>query len=179
MRKRLRMLAIGGLAVVAALFVVNLARIVLVPTRHIEANGQQARKEELGAIPANPVFAPPAFETFAEIDQRPIFNPTRRPVVKPKPEEEKPVEIPPPDAALIGVVIDGDMKVAVMRVGGAELQNLKIGDGLAGWSITKIEPELVELSLETRVQTYALQGAQNAAAGIGFSPMASSADVAR
>ncbi len=86
-------------------------------------------------------FTPPGIAQFAEIDERPLFVSERRPF---KEEREAPPPEPrkPPSATLVGVILDGNRKIAIAKVGGRSV-NLVPGAIIEGWSVVSIETDRV------------------------------------
>lgn len=90
-----------------------------------------------------PVPSPPA-NTFARINDRPIFSPTRKPVMPAPKAGEAPLS--PPDASLIGIIIDGQNRLALVRTPASPLeQSVTIGATLGQWTVTAIETDHITL----------------------------------
>lgn len=94
-------------------------------------------------------FNLPDFSQYIEISQRPLFNNDR----KPRPIENKDAsqvasDAPPPvplDATLLGVLIDPDHQVAILRVNTSSAvirvrQGMPLPDDLAGWTLQELSP---------------------------------------
>jgi general secretion pathway protein N len=89
------------------------------------------------------------YARYAEVAERPLFNPDRRP--EPSADGDQPVvEAPPPTAApldvvLTSVIIAGDTRIAVVadRAGGSA-QSLRVGQSLKGeqsaWQLAELAP---------------------------------------
>src|SRR6185437_9235561 len=76
-----------------------------------------------------PSIPPPPANTFARINERPIFSPTRKPVTPTPKASEAPAS--PPDATLIGVIIDGQNRLALVRTSTSPLEvSLGVGASL-------------------------------------------------
>jgi len=94
----------------------------------------------------------PAQERYAVIGERPLFMPTRRPPEPPPPPTllSAPRAPPPPPPApaleVHAIVREGDRWFAMLsRSGGADAVQAEPGDAVHGWTVTEIEPEVVEL----------------------------------
>ncbi len=93
-------------------------------------------------------YAPPPAATFSVIDARPLFNPTRQPVVAtPVPgSSASSAPPPPPDVVLIGVILDGDRQLALLKAPGAPFAtSFKIGATVDVWQVAEITPDHVVL----------------------------------
>lgn len=105
---------------------------------------------DVAALPSPESLLPPPIETLSETVRRPLFTASRRPPdlsEAPAPVSES-VEPDAPTLAhtLSAVVVDGDRRIAYLRArGDGKLVSLGEGDGIAGWQVTRIEPERVSL----------------------------------
>ena len=93
----------------------------------------------------------PAVEAFASVDARFLFNPARKPVEvlqnKPSVQATPP---PPTDLALMGTIIGGDKRVALVRTGTSSVaQSVIVGGQLSGWQVMAIEPDHISLHAGT------------------------------
>jgi hypothetical protein len=107
----------------------------------------------LAASSAEPAAVHPAFQlppesSFAAIDARPIFDPSRRPVAGP-PEQSSADgsaagTLPP--MTLIGIIIDRQTRLALIKLAQApQALSYAVGSSLAGWQIVAIEADKVVL----------------------------------
>lgn len=96
---------------------------------------------------------------YSAIVDRPLFAPTRRPVVEDDVEDvaveavveevAQDIQTPPPDdAVLAGVMGNSDNKSAFIVLDGADGVWMKLGETVAGWTITEIQANWVELSAD-------------------------------
>ena len=98
--------------------------------------------------------------------ERPLFTPARHPpkpppppvkkepVVK-KPKVEKPPPPPkPPSLRLIGVVMSSDDKMAMVVDKSRKVKRIGLGDEFEGWTVAKVEPEMLELTLKDERSVY-------------------------
>ncbi|MDA8747768.1 hypothetical protein N9M66_06110 [Litoreibacter sp.] len=108
------------------------------------------------------VPAPQPDTYFAAITDRPLFAPTRRaneakpvaileepapattPVIVVQPEPE--VEIPAPNLVLLGVLTGSARNSALISLNGSEPEWFRDGADIAGWKLTTIEADAIELS---------------------------------
>src|SRR5206468_2429246 len=67
--------------------------------------------------PPPPAFIAPSAEAFAAIGDRPLFDSTRKKYVPPPAPEQQQANAPPPppNLALVGVILDGQTKLAIVR----------------------------------------------------------------
>lgn len=105
--------------------------------------------EDAFAIPG-----PGPLTRFAEITERPLFSPSRRPPVRARAATPKPVAAAAPtpkqidtgEYRLLGVVIEEDRRVALLRsLRGRTIEVVSEGGTLEAWTVEKIEPESVTL----------------------------------
>lgn len=95
--------------------------------------------------PATIPFNPPPQATFAAIDARPIFNPTRKPVEATAVAGNS-TAAAPPDVVLVGVIIDPKNQLALVKREGAPFaESLALGASLDGWEVTEIAADHVTL----------------------------------
>jgi len=112
----------------------------------------------------NPVAAH-QLDRLASTLEKPLFSPKRRPpvisavaVVHP-PEETKP--IPRPDLALFGIIMDTRGRRAIVRIAPPErMAQLRVGDEVARWRVTRIEQKQLVLSCENRSASFELFGSE-------------------
>ena len=114
-----------------------------VPTVHI------AGPAELPAAPA-PFVAPPE-GAFAAITERPLFDALRTKYVpRPTPEQQKAAPPPPPTLLLVGVIIDAERRMAMVKSSEAMLAtSVGIGAEIGGWEVSAIEPDRIVLKAGT------------------------------
>jgi len=91
------------------------------------------------ALPPLPVFQPPSPSDFSVINERPVFSPQRLPV-KPAVTQSEIVSAPPPQIALIGIITDGQNKLALVKMPGAPFaMSVGIGGDVGGWQVSRID----------------------------------------
>jgi len=108
--------------------------------------------------------APPAPDIYAAADARPVFNPARQPFVEAAKPDAGNAPPPPPTATLIGVIMDSQNRMALMRVPTSPLaQSFAIGATVEGWQVTEIQSDSVQLRLGANVMTitFAAHGPTN------------------
>lgn len=110
------------------------------------------------ATPAQLALSLPPVESFRVVIERPLFSPTRRPPLPAPPEPEvtavveapaaEPVLQPEPPApppisfALVGIVMSGDQRVALVQpIDGGKAVQLREGEEFGGWTAALIERE--------------------------------------
>lgn len=101
-------------------------------------------------LPDQPVIDPLAYK---EIVDRPLFVRDRRPAVVATAEPQAAAP-PPPALSLLGVMVLGDERVALLKrdTGGATL-SVRKNDSVDGWAVDAIEAEAVVLRVGTARQT--------------------------
>jgi hypothetical protein len=95
------------------------------------------------AMPA--MYTPPAFETYANIDEKSAFNPLRTPIVTDSGGTATAAgDALPSDLALVGVIMDGPTKMALLKSSAAPLVvGVPEGGVFEGWQIASVEPDKV------------------------------------
>ena len=132
-----------ALAASSAILAVTLIYEISAPIERYEV--PRVTPSPLAASPAVTPFQPPALLEFSEIDERPIFNPSRTPFKIP---EAKVVEAPrpPPSLTLVGVIVTRSGRIAITRAQGATASvNLIPGQLIDGWEVAAIETDHVTL----------------------------------
>jgi hypothetical protein len=93
--------------------------------------------------------APPrrrALQEFSAITERPVFSETRRP--EPPASDRSTARRTLDGVILMGTVIGRDRKSALLRVPGSPtLQTVSEGQAIAGWTLEKVLPDRVVLSV--------------------------------
>jgi type II secretory pathway component PulC len=91
-------------------------------------------------------FEAPPKQSFAEVDDRLVFNPARTRVVAPSQPGASNATSLPSDLALVGVILDDDRKLALFKSPAAPLAvGISLGGSIDGWQVTRIEPDRVAL----------------------------------
>jgi len=91
-----------------------------------------------------PVSTPPP-ETFAEIGTRPLFSPGRRGTAAPAATGATTLQ--PPDVTLVGIMIDSQDRIAMLRTPSSPLATaFHIGATVSGWQLSEIAPDRIVLS---------------------------------
>jgi len=100
------------------------------------------------ALPKPPglLLAPPASE-FAAIADRPLFDAQRKKYVPPPVDPTaKQAPPPPPTLSLVGVIIDADHKIAMVKSSDGMLAaSMSEGAEIGGWHLATIEPDRIVL----------------------------------
>lgn len=114
------------------------------------------------AVATTAFFSPPSEASFAAIDARPLFSPTRKPIDVPQaaggPAGSGP-SAPPPllNVVLVGVILDGEKQLALVKVQGAPFAaSLKVGATLDGWQVKEIASDKVVFHAGTAEQVLGL-----------------------
>jgi hypothetical protein len=100
----------------------------------------------------NPLAAQP-FDLLSDTRDRPLFSPHRRP---PPPPAPPPVRVvapappaPPPSIGLMAILTDDGVPLAVVRTSEKAI-DVRVGDEIAGWKVTQIEPRRLVLASDDR-----------------------------
>jgi hypothetical protein len=102
---------------------------------------------DLPAAPA-PFLAPPE-SAFAIVAEKPLFDQQRKKYVPP-PVADKAAPPPPPNLSLVGVIIDSDKRLAMVKSSeGALASSVAVGAQIAGWQVAEIEPDRIVLKAGT------------------------------
>lgn len=105
-----------------------------------------ASRPEPAPAPPPAAFTPPSPQAFLEIDDRFVFSPFRQqykipPVIPPPPPPP-----PPPNIVLLGIIIDGSSRLAIVKLPGTPVAStLTTGAAIAGWQIDQIEVDHIAL----------------------------------
>jgi hypothetical protein len=90
----------------------------------------------------------PPLAAFAAIDARPLFNPERKALPPPPPPGAGPA--PPTQFSLIGVIIDSDRRLALLKSPSLAVEDsVTVGQTVDGWTVTAVEPDHVVLHAGT------------------------------
>ena len=83
---------------------------------------------------------------FAEVDDRSVFNPARVRVSSSSIAGTSNATSLPSDISLVGVILDGDRKLALIKSPQAPLAvGLGVGGTIEGWQVTRVEADRVAL----------------------------------
>ncbi|MGA7713062.1 MAG: hypothetical protein WCA81_14250 [Rhizomicrobium sp.] len=115
----------------------------------------ELKKHQIAATAA--FFSPPSEASFSAIDARPLFSPSRKPIDVPQAPGESGLgsAVPPlpSNVSLVGVIIDGDRQLALIKTQGAPFaESLRVGAVIDGWKVTEIAPDKVVLRAGTAEQ---------------------------
>ena len=141
-RSKIVSLCLSGSCVVLGLVIVG-----EIASGFGEATGGTAPNTTADVLPQLPsgTFDLPTLDAFAEIVDRPLFNPTRRPL-EADPGPSAAVPTPPPDWTLIGTVITPNKRSALLwSPRSREFFRLEPGMTNGGWELSEIGPDEVVL----------------------------------
>jgi hypothetical protein len=104
-------------------------------------------------------YAPPSRESYAIVNERPLFDSARRPIA-----EAQGIDTTArtrPDLTLIGVVIGPRGAVALLRAAGAPGSvSVREGASIQGWQLAKVTSDHVVLRSGVDEFTISIRGAQ-------------------
>ena len=131
--------------VCAALLVV-LGYLLFAPLPAVSLPPVQARSQGASDDSPLPRFDPPPMAAFAEVDDRSVFNPVRIRVSSSSVAGASSATSLPSDMSLVGVILDGDRKLALIKSPQAPLAvGLGVGGTIEGWQVTRVEADRVAL----------------------------------
>jgi len=132
----------GSLLVVAAALAAALVYQATAPAASIETSQAAAAPRVIPATAPLPHYDPPPQNAFAMINARPLFSPSRAPVVEAA--ETGTTSRQPPDVSLVGVAIGADKSVALLKSPNAQTAvSAVLGQAIDGWRLVRIEPDKV------------------------------------
>lgn len=96
-------------------------------------------------------FMPPPANAFAAVTERPLFDPARKKYVPPPSAASgKAAPPPPPNLLLVGVIIDSERRLALMKGSEAALaMSYAVGERIDGWQVAEVDPDRVVLRTGT------------------------------
>jgi hypothetical protein len=107
----------------------------------IGGNAMAARPQQANA-PASDAVTPSVTPSYAAIAEHPLFYPSRMPWVPPPPPQPEPVSTAPSpltNYALVGVIVSGHTRSALIKPPGANKTiTLEEGQELDGWTLQQI-----------------------------------------
>jgi hypothetical protein len=125
-------------------------------TPFARGDGPTAPAQEQPRALENPAAAV-SLDQLAATRERPLFAPDRRrpavaAVIKHVEEAPPPPPPEPPKLSLSGVIVDSDGPHALVRSESPnKTMQIRIGDDIAGWRVTKIEERRMVISHDTRL----------------------------
>ena len=124
------------------------------------------------AAPNNPLAARP-IDLLSDTRDRPLFSPHRRPPPPPAPPPVRvvaaPPPVPPPNIVLMAIVTDDGVPQAVVRTHEKAI-GARVGDEIAGWKVTQIEPRRLVLASDYREVSFDLFGRMSGKGNVVYSP---------
>jgi hypothetical protein len=91
-------------------------------------------------------FEAPPMAAFADVDDRSVFNPARVRVSSPSVAGATNATTLPSDISLVGVILDGEKRLALLKSPQAPLAvGLGVGGSIEGWQVTRVEADRVAL----------------------------------
>jgi len=130
------MMGLGGLLLLCAALQLLLPASVSVPPLSVGAGNQGG-----ATPPAVGASALPPRDSFAEIEQRPLFISGRRPAAATPTAQ---VQAAQPGVlvnyAILGIIAAPDRAQAVLQGSGGAILHLRAGQTLEGWTLEKIQP---------------------------------------
>ena len=113
------------------------------------------------AAAAKPVsYAPPSVELFADIDARPLFGSTRKPLQDLT--QSNGATAATSDFVLVGVILGGEHAVALLRnKSTSATMSATVGDLVSGWRVARIDATTVTLRANSGEFVIPLDGPAN------------------
>lgn len=148
---------------------VTLAVYVMIPSplSYLAWSGAEPPQVRMPNIPK--LREPAKIEAYASIAARPLFNADRKPDPLPPPPEPPKPKIVLADLnqfKLVGVIVSGESRIALVRRAGTSTLTLRVGDTLDGWKVEKIDAQGVGLSGGDRQDSLKIPQAANKAAAL-------------
>ena len=110
-------------------------------------------KPRIAASAPQPSFIAPSPATFEAINDRPVFLPARKALAAPADKTVAAAAAGPPplpSLALVGVILDGQDSLAMIKLAGAPFaQAMAVGTSIGGWQITGVEADKIVLHAGT------------------------------
>jgi type II secretory pathway component PulC len=129
-----------SLLAVAAALVLVLAWQMLAPVAPIAVDAANAATRPQTALTV-PVYQPPPEASFAVINARAAFNPSRQPVAEP-PQSGMTTAASPPDVTLVGVAIGAGKSIALLKpADGSAAISAAVGQIVQGWQLTRVDAD--------------------------------------
>ena len=131
---------------VCAAVLVVLGYLLFAPLPEISMPQVHARAESVDDDPPLPRFEPPPKAVFADVDDRSVFNPARVRVSSQSVAGTTNATTLPSDLSLVGVILDGEKKLALIKSPQEPLAvGVGVGGTIEGWQVTRVEPDRVAL----------------------------------
>ena len=131
---------------VCAALLVLLGYLLFAPLPAISLPPAHARAETVEDDAPLPRFEAPPRAAFADVDDRSVFNPARVRVSSPSIAGATNATTLPSDISLVGVILDGEKKLALIRSPQQPLAvGLGVGGSIEGWQVTRVEADRVAL----------------------------------
>ena len=103
----------------------------------------------LPELPLIPSFDPPPEELLVEINERPLFNPTRQAIAPPLEVEPPAPPPPPPQVSFVGTITQDGQQSAMVKTQTTPLAfSLRVGGTLDGWQVSEISLEHIVFVLD-------------------------------
>lgn len=117
---------------------------------------------------------PPA-ESFGDIDAHPIFSSSRTPVASHYAIGGGATSAFPTDVTLIGVIIEGKTRMALVKTGSEPFaRSVPQGGEVEGWTVTEVDPDKIVLSSGVKKQEILLAANRGPdSSGLSVNPGAS------
>jgi hypothetical protein len=117
-----------------------------VPLGDIAVPAITLRGSSAATLPQQRFVSVPPLAAFAAFNDRPIFSPQRKAIAPAPVGAAAAAPPPPPAASLVGIIIDAQRRIALIRTASSPLATaVAVGDTLQGWQVTEIAPDRVVL----------------------------------
>ena len=155
------------LTALCGMLAIMLGYMLFAPLPDIPAPAIQARAEAVDDTPPARFEAPPK-QAFAEVDDRSVFNPLRVRVSGPSQPGAANTNSLPADLSLVGVILDGDTRLALFKSASAPLAvGVSVGGSIEGWQVTRVEPDKVGMRSAAGEQEIKLAGGKPGGQPVG------------
>jgi hypothetical protein len=159
-----------ALTELCGILAIMLGYMLFAPLPDIPAPPIHAQAEPVDDTPPARFEAPPK-QAFAEVDDRSVFNPLRVRVSGPAQPGAANSNSLPADLSLVGVILDGDTRLALFKSASAPLAvGVSVGGSIEGWQVTHVEPDKVGMRSAAGEQEIKLAGAKPGGPPVGQPP---------
>jgi general secretion pathway protein N len=115
-------------------------------------------RESIATLPLQTPFQVLSLASFAAFNERPIFSAQRKPIAPAPVGAAASAPPPPPTATLVGIIIDPQRQMALIRTPSSPLAvAVTVGQTVQGWQVSEIAPDRVVLHRGTTDDTLKLE----------------------
>ncbi|MEI9997224.1 MAG: hypothetical protein WDM91_21690 [Rhizomicrobium sp.] len=151
----MRLAPSAGLLVLALLLAGAIAYEAIAPLEPVQVAPAPPLARPRAELPVP--FVPPAEESFADLDARPLFASTRKPLNDPA--QANGAASAASDFSLVGVIMGSERAVALLRIKStASTMSAIVGGTVNGWRVARIDATTITLRANGSEVTVPLEG---------------------